>query len=70
MLYLVHTALRVLPSLHTFLWLQKDSIANELDVTQDLINPMARYVEKWGAQLPFGLDEDVMSDMMATVGMC
>lgn len=50
--------------------MQKDSIANELDVTQDLINPMARYVEKWGAQLPFGLDEDVMSDMMATVGVC
>ena len=29
---------------------------------------MASYVEKWGAQLPFYQDDDVMPDMMATVG--
>ena len=54
----------------TPMWLQKDSIANVLDVTQDLINPMARYVEKWGAQLPFCPDEDILSDVMTTVRMC
>ena len=31
---------------------------------------MARYVEKWGAQLPFGRDEDTLSDGMTTVRAC